>query len=1071
MRRPSTPSTAANADPRLSWEQIEGQLLAPQRRAVRGQRRDVERWFDERELKQLRRLAAQARLQRSRTPVLGNVVFLPGITGSDLCSIDKSGICDSVWISVPRLVLGAIERLKLRADGAREAMSAYRVEPTGINRRYYARAVLTLRGRWNVIDCAFDWRKDIDDAADALATLIRAQFTDQPVHIVAHSMGGLVARNFIRRHRKLWEAMKDPNGVAGGRLVMLGTPNYGSFSIPQVLTGEDTLMTWLARFDLRHNLSELLAITNTFVGSYQLLPAPSRLPPSLQKLYQRETWGETAGISARHLKRAYDFHFDLEQGNTIDPERMVYVAGCRQPTLAGCSVLGRGDFEFETCDDGDGRVPLSLGLLKDVPTYYVDEAHGDLARNDAVLAAVDEVMQSGHTGNLVSTVLRAPRRAVSGLRDYRAAATRFYGDEVERIAVMLRTTDKPEEMIGPLDQRIAADAIISAAMGGASGRRKSVAPPRPARTLTATSARVPLRIRLRWADITTVRSPMIVVGHYRGVPPVNAIGAIDRKLDGWISLAVRQGMIGGSLGETFLIPTLGRLPAQAITVAGMGDAGEFNYESLHTLMANVAIGAAGLGLETLATLLIGWGEGNLDGDSALRGQLEGIGLGLQQFRDEHHGKAPGLRELVLVELKAQKFLELSRRLGELARSDALASLKLQFTAPSSQTIQQAERRQAQLARTTKPKRPSAGVAASTLQEVRIAVERVEGDGGSFRFSALAQSAVVPVREVKVNSDYAQGAAEALQGAADRPAQEKYGRLLYTYLMPEEFHELVDADAPIRLIVDRSTAGFPWEMACFASRRARRTLRWLGLDLQLSRQFRTLLSRPPGMMPPLDDRLRVLVIGDPAPEPELRLPGARAEARRVVASLRNAAAGASVRIEVESRIGASECDPVEILALMISDDFDVIHYAGHGDYDPAAPQNAGWVFGRNRIITATDIFRARRVPHLIFANACFSGALHAGEAFASADLSRATATIAQAFFERGVRNYIGAGWPVADDAAAQLAADFYAGLIRRESIGLALLNARRRLFDAGGDSTWGAYQHYGNPTDLVSREAE
>ncbi|MFO1435028.1 MAG: alpha/beta fold hydrolase [Gammaproteobacteria bacterium] len=834
----------------LTWEALEEQLAAPGRRArrrtTRGAEVPLEQIFEADELAKLRRLARNARRLRARTPVLGNVIFLHGITGADLCSIDRGGDRSDVWVSVPGLIVGRIERLQLAADGVRNFLPAYRVEPTGLNHRYYAQAVLTLRARWNVVPFAYDWRKDMDVSADALSELIKSKFSGQPVHLVAHSMGGLVARNFIRRHRALWKSMADENHVSGGRLIMLGTPNYGSFAIPQVMSGTDTLLSWLALLDLRHNLPELLAITNSFVGTYQLLPAPSKLPPTLQSLYQRDTWGSIAGVSQAHLKRAFDFHFDLEQAQTIDPTRMVYIAGCRQVTPSGCSVVSRGDFDYQQTEDGDGRVTHVLGLLKDVPTYYVDEAHGDLARNEAVLAAVDEVLQSGRTSNLPATVLRGVARGVRGPRDRRVVLERQFGADIRRVSALVRASTKPEKALNLEDQKLVAAAIASAAMGGSrdvSGKKVG-----NSRTLAAPRLRpqpkLPLQVRLRWGDITAVRSPMIVVGHYRGVPPVNAIGAVDRKLDGWINLAVRQGMIAGSLGETFLIPTRGRLPAEAVMVAGMGDAGEFTYDSLHVLMANVAIGAAGLRLEKLTTLLVGWGEGNLDGDSALRGQLEGIGSGLAQFRDEQEGRLPCLHELELVELKAHKFLELCVRLQDLAKADALGSVKLQFTVPSTRVIAQAERWQAQLNRSN-ARQTKAGARAiqpgATLPDVRLAVERAAGDPGLFRFAALSQKAVVPVREVRVNNDYVQGATEALQNAVSRTDQEKYGRLLYTYLMPEDFQDLIDGEAPIRLIVDSSTAGLPWEMACYSSRRARRSLRWLGLDQQLSRQFRTLLS--------------------------------------------------------------------------------------------------------------------------------------------------------------------------------------------------------------------------------------
>jgi hypothetical protein len=499
----------------------------------------------------------------------------------------------------------------------------------------------------------------------------------------------------------------------------------------------------------------------------------------------------------------------------------------------------------------------------------------------------------------------------------------------------------------------------------------------------------------------------------------------------------------------------------------------------------------------MASVVIGAGGGSLDRDVALRELLEGIGTGLRQLREEKMLTDVLLKRIDLIENEPARFGNLIEKVADIAESESLANLKIRAIKPDAAERRRAaeagrSRRRAKLPRATAPAPPA-------FDEVRITIEHPAADearpvsAGSppadetaadtpdaasrpstFRFSALTKTAVVPVREVTIQSQFADGAADALRASRTRDEQEKFGRLLYTYLMPEEFQEFVDGTAPLKLILDRSTASFPWEMACFPGRNAQGTPRWLGTDLRLSRQFRTTLARAPGISPPLNDRLRVLVIADPAPEPQLQLKGARAEGRRVVELLTRAngrmVGDAKLDIEVHHRIGAAECDPVEILALLLSGDFDIVHYAGHGDYNAEDPASTGWVFGANTMLTARDIFRARKVPRLVFANACFSGVVRGGPAFGPDEMSPALATIAHAFFERGVPNYIGSGWPVDDAQALTMADHFYPALLDRKTIGNALHVGRKAIFDEQIESTWGAYQHYGDPNDTILRPA-
>jgi pimeloyl-ACP methyl ester carboxylesterase len=166
-----------------------------------------------------------------------------------------------------------------------------------VNKQFYARAIVALRAHWNVEPFAYDWRKDIDEASDNLAELIGARFPGQPVHLVAHSMGGLVSRNFIKLHPQLWKSMRDPELVRGGRLIMLGTPNYGSFAIAQVMTGADALWRGSRSSTSRTTWPKLLDVTNSFLGTYMLLPA-------FQKYVERHS-GALSKVHLGHDARGF----------------------------------------------------------------------------------------------------------------------------------------------------------------------------------------------------------------------------------------------------------------------------------------------------------------------------------------------------------------------------------------------------------------------------------------------------------------------------------------------------------------------------------------------------------------------------------------------------------------------------------------------------------------------------------------------------------------------------------------------------------------------------------------------
>jgi CHAT domain-containing protein len=179
-------------------------------------------------------------------------------------------------------------------------------------------------------------------------------------------------------------------------------------------------------------------------------------------------------------------------------------------------------------------------------------------------------------------------------------------------------------------------------------------------------------------------------------------------------------------------------------------------------------------------------------------------------------------------------------------------------------------------------------------------------------------------------------------------------------------------------------------------------------------------------------------------------------------------------------GVKPADRLEVLSLLLRGNFDLVHYAGHGDFDPEQPNRVGWLFARG-LLTPGEIGRLERVPAIVISNACLSartsqvleGKRQADEARSEAGL---LPSLADEFFRLGVRNYVGTAWEVNDVGAELFAQTFYDALLSGESFGEAVRRARKALWHDRGTfgSLWAAYQHYGDPASeagLVTERLE
>src|SRR5258706_5178166 len=577
----------------------------------------------------------------ARRAARGRVVVIHGIMGGKLASVDETGDDDLVWVNYFRLMDGRIGDFRLDAQG-NQADPSISVTSCGLLDEYLP-LVVELGREWEVLPFAYDWRLDIDQSVHKLNDAIRAWAGGKPVHIVAHSMGGLVSRRFIQLHPDTWDAMADPDGLKrGGRLVMLGTPNRGSFAIPFVLTGQEQTVRMLERLDFTHDLEELLQIIDTFVGSYQMMPSPKlEFGDDRLKLYEEKTWG-TYPVDQVNLDRGRLFQEGIDE--VIDADRLLYVAGFDQPTPYRVRVDGPGRLSYRETLAGDGRVPHELGLLPGVTSFYVAEKHGDLPSNEKVLNAIHELLRTGTTG-ILETQVHASIRGMRSLGWRKASEIAPIPPAINALlgsGAMSRGLSR----LSPENRVLIESALVESYVGAkrdaaeiptASRQRPSAAKARKSRKAAKTAPAHEISVEVMWGDICRADGDVYVAGHYQGWEPQYGELALDEMVSGIsaeqarrsgtelvITSLTRRGLLRGAVGDIDLYPWAGT-QKKITAIAGMGHPGTFGTPELRRLARSLTETLTVIpDIETVNTLLIGSGTGNLRVAPALKALLEGV---------------------------------------------------------------------------------------------------------------------------------------------------------------------------------------------------------------------------------------------------------------------------------------------------------------------------------------------------------------------------------------------------------------------------------------------------------------
>ncbi len=380
------------------------------------------------------------------------IILLPGVMGSRLTNTPPTtGGCTwrprgEVWPNMGGLLTFRYNQylgtLTLADDGARPANGCDQVQPSGVLTRldllglpvahlYDGFVDEMRRAGYDVYPFDYDWRLDLETSAARLDAFIQRLHAPRVV-LVGHSMGGLVARQYVTR----------PERVARlERVITVGTPYWGAPAMAiQMRSGQTGLP-----LDPILDDTNIWTILRNAPGPMQLLPSEAFFQAGVPAYYFIDTdrplpsylattryfteRGQNAGLldAARRRHAAMD-RFDPAM--TWPPGFYHVLAGRYLPTIrlvreypcaGGQPAVGPNRcVEERGYEAGDGTVPwTSAGLpaqsgnaslcLYDGPgpdTSSLTSPHGAMMVDPVVIADIRQLIEGK-----ASLTCRPPRGA------------------------------------------------------------------------------------------------------------------------------------------------------------------------------------------------------------------------------------------------------------------------------------------------------------------------------------------------------------------------------------------------------------------------------------------------------------------------------------------------------------------------------------------------------------------------------------------------------------------------------------------------------------------------------------
>lgn len=341
-----------------------------------------------------------------------------------------------------------------------------------------------------------------------------------------------------------------------------------------------------------------------------------------------------------------------------------------------------------------------------------------------------------------------------------------------------------------------------------------------------------------------------------------------------------------------------------------------------------------------------------------------------------------------------------------------------------------------------------------LKHYKPAGRENEPDYYELSFRSNVNDVVSITKQITISPQTRMGILRDLQGSRTKKDFIRLGSGLYS-LLPLQMQEMIKENSG-SLILDVNETSTPWELLFDGKD-------FISLKSALGKKLRS--SEVPRINKvPLKDKIRALLIGVPSPSDTSYLPLKHVEEE--IDELQKAFRKVA-KIDFDPAVDVlfgEEAYLWEVQKRLSSDNYDIIHFAGHAIFTPDTREEG--IVLHDGPLYAENIKTTIGSSPLVFLNACHTG--RSNDNYVDAGYKGVFLSgTASSFVIGGATACIASLWEVGDAKAWRFGLDYYSELMSGVSVGEALRRSRLKEFQKENDDRlWASYVLFGDPTKRI-----